>query len=185
MVAAPSAALDDDAALVRGLRAGDPGAFDAAYDRYRARLYAFLLRLSGRADLAQDLLQETWIRLATRATTLAPDTRLAPWLFTVARNLFVSHRRWVLLDEERLRTLHLGPRREPETPHELLAATEAQRRAEAALAALPLAYREVLLLVAVERLEPAEAAQVLELKPDALRQRLARARAMIKEAMRP
>jgi RNA polymerase sigma-70 factor (ECF subfamily) len=56
---------------------------------------------------------------------------------------------------------------------------------ERALAALPLPYREILLLCAVEGLAPREAAGVLGIKPDAARQRLARARAMIEHAVDP
>jgi len=168
-----------DEELLAGLRAGDPAAFDRAYAQYRAPLFSFLVRLSGKRWLAEDLLQETWLRLARSASGLDPETRLRPWLFTVARNLFVSHRRWTLLDTDRLRQLGLLPQSQSDSPFEHAAASETQARLERALASLPLPYREVLLLIAVERLEPAEAAQVLNLKPDALRQRLARARSML------
>ena len=66
-----------------------------------------------------------------------------------------------------------------ETPFARAAAGEVERRLERAVAALPVRYREVLLLIAVEQLEHADAAIVLGLKPDALRQRLARARKLV------
>lgn len=166
------------------LRRGDADAFDDVYDRYRARLYSFLLRLSGDRALSHDLLQETWLRLARHATRLAPDTDLAAWLFSVARNLYASHRRWLVLDRERLHALHLRPRRAADVPEALASADETARRLEAALAALPLKYREALLLVAVEQLEPAQAAAVLGVKPEALRQRLSRARGMLARALK-
>jgi RNA polymerase sigma-70 factor (ECF subfamily) len=177
--------MTGDEEIVAGLRRGRPGAFDAAYGRYRARIYAFLVRLSGDRALAEDLLQECWLRLARHAAELDEDTRLGPWLYTVARNLFLSHRRWALLDLERLAELRLwrAVRAEPASPFEHLAAGETERRLESAIAALPLPYREVLLLVAVERLEPADAAAVLGLTAEALRQRLARARAMIAKTL--
>ena len=81
---------------VRALRNGDAAAFDAAYALYHRRIYDFLYRLSGRRDLAEDLFQETFIKLARHATTLREDTELGAWLFTVARNAYRSHRRWVL-----------------------------------------------------------------------------------------
>ncbi len=162
------------------LKRGERGAFDLVYHRYRARLFGFLLRLTRRRDLAEELLQETWIRLATHAPRLADDTRFGPWLFTVARNLFRSQRRFSL---DALIEAKLG-RPSPEavertSPFELASASELERRLELALGALPTKYREVLLLVAGERLEPADAAAVLGLRPDALRQRLARARGMM------
>lgn len=169
--------------IVSGLRAGDARAFDRAHARYRAPLYSFLLRLSGRRWLAEDLLQETWLRLARSALDLAPEVELRPWLFTVARNLYVSYRRWALLDADRLRELGLLPAGQSESPFEHVAANETERRLERALLALPLDYREVLLLVAVERLQPREAAAVVGIGPDALRQRLARARSMLSERL--
>ena len=72
--------------LVARLRAGDPDAFDAVHDGFNARLFNFLARLSRRRDVAEDLLEETWLRLVARAAHLQPDTRLGPWLFTVARS---------------------------------------------------------------------------------------------------
>ncbi|MBW2465255.1 MAG: sigma-70 family RNA polymerase sigma factor, partial [Deltaproteobacteria bacterium] len=97
--------MSDDTRLVAALRRGDREAFDAIYDRYRPRVFAFLGRLSGDRVLAEDLLQETFVRLARRAPDLDAATRLRPWLFTVARNLFLDHRRWVILDFDRLRDL--------------------------------------------------------------------------------
>lgn len=170
-----------DSELLSGLRAADAAAFDALYARYRAPLFSFLMRLSGRRWLAEDLLQDTWLRLAKHAVELPPDTALRPWLFTVARNAFVSYRRWAVLDADRLRELGLWPGRASETPFELAAANETERALEAGLAALPVAQREVLLLCAVERMEPSEAAAVLGLKPEAVRQRLSRARSMLAE----
>jgi len=174
---------DSERDVVAGLRGGSPAAFDRAYDAWRPRVYGFLLRMCGRRDLAEDLLQETFVRLATRARDLREDTRLGPWLFTVARNLHVSHRRAAVLDRDRLDELsRAGGGRTP-TPFDDLAGTEARRRLERVLAALPETYREVILLVAVERMAPADAAGVLSIKPDALRQRLSRARAMLEEAL--
>ena len=174
-----------DSELVDGLRRADPAAFDVAFERYRRRVWGFLLRMSGRAEVAEELLQDTFLRLAAHATRLRPDTNLRAWLFTVARNLFRSHRRWAWLDGQRLaelaaRALRVegGP-----TPLELTAATETARAVERALAALAPGNREVALLVLVERMEPAEVAVVLGLKPEAVRQRLARARQAVAAAI--
>jgi RNA polymerase sigma-70 factor (ECF subfamily) len=171
--------------LVAGLRQSDAESFDAVYQAFRPRLFSFLARLSGRRDVAEDLLQETWIRLATRALSLREDTRLGPWLFTVARNLYLSYRRWRLLDAERVRELMRfdWPASGPGSPFEATAALETERELERALSALPLRYREVLLLVVVEGLPHEEAAQICELKPEALRKRLSRARAMLSEKL--
>jgi RNA polymerase sigma-70 factor (ECF subfamily) len=171
--------------LVEGLRQGDTDAFDAVYDAYRARVFSFLLRLSRHRTLAEDLLDEVWLRLVAHARMLQPDTRLAPWLYTVARNLYWSHRRSCLFEETRLPALlDLGPSPASwPSPFDLAAAGELERRLERAIAALPPQHREVLLLVTHEGLTPGEAAAVCGVTPEALRQRLARARAALADVL--
>ncbi|HEY8142583.1 MAG TPA: sigma-70 family RNA polymerase sigma factor [Kofleriaceae bacterium] len=169
--------------LVDRLRRGDGAAFDSVYAAFRAPIYGFLARLSGRRDLAEELLQETFVRLAARATTLREDTRLGAWLYTVARNLHVSQTRMTALDAARVDRASLMDPARPPTPFEEAAASQTQIALERALASLPDSYREVLLLVAVDRMEPSEAAEVVGVSPETLRQRLSRARTMMKEAL--
>jgi RNA polymerase sigma-70 factor (ECF subfamily) len=177
----------EDDPLVQRLRAGEVAAFDEAYARYHGRLFAFLARMTGRRDLAEDLLQETWLRLASHGLDLRRDTRLEAWLFTVARNLSLSFLRWRVLDGRRRGAAVLVAVVEggavAGAPFDEAAAAQTAERLEAALAALPPRYREVMLLVGVEGLEPHIAAQVLGLRPDAVRQRLLRARDMLKRSL--
>jgi RNA polymerase sigma-70 factor (ECF subfamily) len=172
---------DSELALVRRFRAGDAGAFDEIHAAYHARLFNFLARLTRRRDVAEDLVEETWLRLVSQSARLHADTRLAPWLFTVARNLYVSACRSRLLEQTHAADLiGLWPGGAPApSPFDEAAANEADRRLESALAALPRLHREVLLLVGVEGLTPAEAAVVCGVSPDALRQRLRRARSLL------
>jgi RNA polymerase sigma-70 factor (ECF subfamily) len=168
-------------ALVGRLRDGDAAAFDAVYEEFRARLYSFLARLSRSRDIAEDLAEETWLRLVTSGSRLRPDTRLGPWLFTVARNLYYSYCRSRALDgaaSDGLISLWPAGVRRP-SPFEETAARELERRIEHGLAALPASHREALLLVGVEGLTPSEAAGVCGLTPEAFRQRLSRARAAL------
>ncbi len=176
----------DEPELVAALRRGDREAFDAIYDRHRPRVFGFLARLSGDRLLAEDLMQETFVRLATRARDLEAGTRLSPWLFTVARNLWVDHRRRAFIDFDRLRDLSLWPSRPravAETPFDTTALSETRARLERALLGLPTKYREALLLCAVEGFTPAEAAAMIGVAPDTLRQRLARGRRMVRDAL--
>lgn len=174
----------DSRAIVARLARGDTRAFDAVYDSCRAPLHSFLIRLTGSAALAEDLLQETWLRLARHSRVLPPGTELRPWLFTVARNLYRSHRRWALLDAGRLRELGLLPAASAPGPFDAAAERDTRRELEAALAVLPLDQREVLLLCTVSGFEPTEAAAVLGISPEAARQRLSRARARMRERLR-
>jgi RNA polymerase sigma factor (sigma-70 family) len=141
----------------------------------------FLARLSGRRDVAEDLLEETWLRLVARAAHLQPDTRLGPWLFTVARNLHTSYRRSRMLEDSHAAGLiGLWPSGSTApSPFDLAAASESGRRIDAAIATLPVAYREAVFLVVVEGLRPSEAAGVCGISPEAMRQRSSRARAAL------
>ena len=176
-------AMDREAelALIDRLRAGDSAAFDAVHGAFNQRLFNFLARLTQRRDVAEDLLEETWLRLVMHAPGLRPDTRLAPWLFTVARNLYASYCRARLVETSHAASLiGLWPSPPaPASPFEALAATETGRHLEAALATLPVAYREALLLVTSDELSASEAAAVCGISAEALRQRVSRARAML------
>jgi RNA polymerase sigma-70 factor, ECF subfamily len=172
---------EDERALVARLRAGETGAFDDVYGRYRPRVFAFLLRMTRNRTLAEDLLDETWLRLVTHAPTLLPETRLGPWLFTVARNLYWNYRRDSRVEQTftpELLTLWPSPAPWP-SPFDMAAAGELERRVELALSKLSPRYREVVLLVVQEGLTPSEAAVVCGISPEAVRQRLSRARAVL------
>src|SRR5512137_2533247 len=126
---------DTELSLVEGLRSGDPGAFDAVYEAYRARVFGFLVRLSRSRVLAEDLLDETWLRLVSKARSLRADTHLLPWLFTVARNLYWTYRRSCLLEETwDSAALALWPSLQASSsPFDVAAHDELQRRLERAL----------------------------------------------------
>jgi RNA polymerase sigma factor (sigma-70 family) len=167
--------------IVGRLRAGDTDAFDEVYDAYRPRIFAFLLRMSRSRSVAEDLLDEAWLRLVRHAPELRPDTRLGPWLFTVARNLYWTFRRDSLVEESMAHELlSLWPSPAPwPSPFDLAAAGELERRLELALSQLSPQHREVVLLTGQEGLTPSAAAAVCGIAAETMRQRLSRARAAL------
>jgi RNA polymerase sigma-70 factor (ECF subfamily) len=171
--------------LVARLRAGDTTAFDAVYAAFNTRIFNFLARLSRRRDVAEDLLEETWLRFVDRLPKLRPETRLGPFLFTVARNLYISYCRSRLIEEtQSADMIGLWPLGTPRpSPFESTVARETGLRIEAALASLPAIYREALLLIAVEGMKPGEAAIVCGITAEAMRQRISRARALIAQQL--
>lgn len=165
------------------LRRLEPRAIDAVFDAFSPRLNGFLRRMGASQEIAEELVQETFVRMVRHATRLAPDTRIGAWLFTVARNLWVSHRRWAWVDGTRLLELAWRPRADAATPAQILAAGETRRRVEQVVATLPAAHREVFLLVVGEGLDPGEVAEILGISAEAARQRLARARRTVEEGL--
>lgn len=165
-----------------GLRRGETAAFDAVFAAYRRRLYGYLVRMTRRRDVAEDILQETFLRLAQSAKRLDADTRLGAWIFTVAHRLVVS---WARAHSVRMQLAGDLPRLDhaDRSPLEALADSQTQLAIERAFAALPDTYREVALLVGIEGMQPSEVAEILGIRPDAVRQRLARARSMLAELL--
>src|SRR5580765_6833991 len=144
---------DSELSLVSRLRAGEPDAVDEAYRAFNGRLFAFLARLSRSRELAEDLAEETWLKLVSHARSLRPDTELMRWLYTVGRNLYFSYSRSRAFDVGVCPGLDLWPHSiARSSPFEEAAANETARRVERALASLPSMYREVLILVGVEGL---------------------------------
>jgi len=169
-----------EVALVVRLRSGDVTAFDYIYDAFNHRLLSFLTRMAKNRSVAEDLVEETWLRLVSGGQDLRADTRLGPWLFTVARNLYISHCRSRAREHSGAADLLLlWPGALPQSPFDLASMNEFEERLEAAIASLPPMYREVLLLVGVEQLRPVDAARVCGISPESLRQRLSRARGLI------
>jgi RNA polymerase sigma-70 factor (ECF subfamily) len=162
----------DDERLVTLLRRRDRRGVDEAYAAYARRVFGFLCRLSGDRELALDLLQQVFLRLAERGPELRRDSDLRAWLFAVARNAYLSHRRrHPPVDDTAVEAL---ASLSPDVEARLLLGD-----IERALAALRLEDREVLLLIGVEGLDHEVVAKLLHLRPAALRQRLSRARARL------
>ena len=73
--------------------AGDPDLLDRLIEQYQHRLLRYLVYLTGRRDLAEDLFQETWIRVLERGHQFNDKYAFSTWLFAVARNLAIDHMR--------------------------------------------------------------------------------------------
>lgn len=169
----PMNARNPDREAVTLLRRRDPRGFDLAYAAHAGRVHAFLLRLSGRRNVADDLLQHVFLRLAERGPELRADSELRAWLLRVARNAYLDLRRahGADADDTGLETLACPP---ADVEARLLLGD-----VERALAALRFEDREVLSLVGIEGFTPQQAAALLGIRDEALRQRLARARARL------
>jgi RNA polymerase sigma-70 factor (ECF subfamily) len=169
---------DEPSAGVRDLKS-----LDAVYARYHRRLFAFLYRTAGAREPAEDLFQESWLRIARGWTTLPADADLEAWLFTVARNVFVSRYRARLVERRALDRLAQVPGAAPSPPDRLVESSHQIDALGAAFTSLSHDDRAILWLVAVEDMEQAQVAQVLDLSYSALRQRLARARSRLAAAL--
>ena len=82
-----------DEALMENLRRGDMQAFDELYKRHRQPLFNFICRLLQDAALAEDVFQETYMRVLENADRFKPRSKFSTWLYTVAHNLCMDELR--------------------------------------------------------------------------------------------
>jgi RNA polymerase sigma-70 factor (ECF subfamily) len=169
-------------AAVLQLRRGDLDALSTLIARYQNRLYRYLLRLVRQPAEAEDLFQQTWVRVAEKIRTYDPSRNFDAWLFTLARNLAFDHLRRVRpnsLDEparvnsadesmiSRLASADPGPL-------DQLLARERAGYLVSALENLPVIYREVLSLRFEEEMKLEEIAAVLAVPLSTVKSRLRR-----------
>src|ERR1700747_3137269 len=83
----------ENLAVAEGLKRQDPGLLDTLIVRYQHRLLRYLLFLTGNREQAEDLFQEVWMRVLTRGGQFNGKARFETWLFTIARNLVIDHKR--------------------------------------------------------------------------------------------
>src|SRR5262249_30403363 len=83
----------ENLAVAEGLKRQEAGMLDGLIVRYQHRLLRYLLFLTGHREMAEDLFQEVWMRVLTRGAQFNGKARFETWLFTIARNLVIDHRR--------------------------------------------------------------------------------------------
>lgn len=152
-------------AIARGLRRRDPELLDRLIEQYQHRLLRYLIYLAGNRELAEDLFQETWLRVMERGHQYDGRWEFSTWLYTVARNLTIDHLRkkspvsldGLMEDEDQ-------PRPEPAdtrpSPSELLERRERSEQISAALAGIPAEFREAIALRFHEELPLDQIAEV-------------------------
>ena len=173
-------------------RAGDTRALNALVTRYEPRVYRFSYRLTGDADEAAEVAQDTLLAMTRSLGTFRGESALSTWLYSVARRFSLSrHRqrtrrlaREAPLDEAE--GVPPGMLRSPApSPEEMTVARERDAAINGALGRLSPAHREVLLLRDVEGLTASEVSKVLGIGVRAVKSRLHRARVRLRASLAP
>jgi RNA polymerase sigma-70 factor (ECF subfamily) len=155
---------------------GERTAFADLIDRWHPPLWRYLRRLADSDATADDLVQDTWVRVLRGIAGLRDATRLRPWLFGIARRIAM----------DRLRALYARPVADEAALDELAApevdaGLEADLAAlEAGLSSLPVRERETLALFYLRELTIEEIGTLLELPDGTVKSRLFRARQMLR-----
>jgi len=164
---------------VARLRRGDLDALAELVTRYQHRLYRYLLRIVRQPAEAEDLFQQTWLRVAGQIARFDPRRNFDAWLFTLARNLAIDYLRRVRpesLDEREERDcLTPASLRVSDPPAlDIVIARERTQQIAEAMDALPVMYREVLALRFEEEMKLEEIADVLNAPISTVKSRLRR-----------
>ncbi len=149
--------------IARALRRKDSEFIGRLVSQYHYRLLRYLVYLTSRREQAEDLVQETWMRVLERAGQYNGRSRFEPWLFSIARNLAIDHlrrRQKIGLNKPDAEALLEVPAPDRHSPFAAAAKSEDAVRVAGALAALEPIYREALLLRFQEGLSLDEIAQV-------------------------
>jgi RNA polymerase sigma-70 factor, ECF subfamily len=177
---------ESDERLMLRFQGGDTRAFEALVRRHRTPVFSFLLRLTGDRGRAEDLCQETFLKVVNAADAWEERARFSTWLYAIARNLAVDEsRRMAFRRAEPLDApggasqAHSG---DP-APDRAADAALLRPKLEAALAALPPEQREVFLLREYAGLRFAEIAEVTGTPENTVKSRMRYALEALRERL--
>jgi len=194
MMVSPSApGLEpSDASLAARAAAGDTSAFEALVERFQPRVYRLACRLTNEND-APDLVQETFLQVYRHLRSFRGEAQFGTWLYRIATNVCLMHRRALgrrpveSLDQFLPSFTEDG--RHAAMPADLQSASTADdvfdrqllaAKARDGIARLPELYRDAFVLRDLEDLPTSDVARILDIEPATVRQRVHRARLMLR-----
>jgi RNA polymerase sigma-70 factor (ECF subfamily) len=182
---------DDDRELTRKCLAGDEKAYRDLVERYQRQVYSLAMRMVRVSEDAQDLTQETFVRMFRALDRYDPDRPFGAWLTTIASRLCIDHIR-----RRRLKPISLFQRDSASDeeyvidvadpgpgPEEVAAHGEEERGAQSLIDSLPEHYRVVVVMRHQQDLSYEEIAEALHVPLGTVKARIHRARALLKDRL--
>jgi len=179
--------LDEE--LIRAFQDGNNRAYDELVGRYRRPLFNFLCRIVNDAATAEDLLQETFVRLWLNRHSYREIAKFSTWIYTIAGNLAKTElrrlriRRWISLSGNNPED---KPREFPDEnsdPQGDLEQKTKRRRINQEIQKLPLVFREVIILRDMQELSYEEISSILKIPLGTVKSRVNRGRQRLKEKL--
>lgn len=173
--------LKDELTVIR-CQLGERPALDELVARWHPPLWRFFRHMVSRDEQAEELVQETWVRVLRGLPRLREPARFAPWFYRIARFTLMDRLRdeyeWVSVDSD-----HAPEPAARETEPEFDA--EDINRLHASLAQLPLLERETLTLFYLDGLSLHEVAEICDAPTGTIKSRLHRAKRMLRDLLEP
>ncbi|MGB9736426.1 MAG: RNA polymerase sigma factor [bacterium] len=165
--------MDDDTRTMLKLKDGDRSAFDELYNRFKIRVYNYILRSLGNVYMAEDLTQEVFVRMYIYAKNYEPTAKFSTWLFTIATNLIINeyHK---MHDTELVESDNVQDGK-PSIEEDIIQKDTEHRLLEL-INKLPKNQRAAIILRSYEGMDYQEIATVLKVSEKAVKSLLSRAR---------
>jgi RNA polymerase sigma-70 factor (ECF subfamily) len=179
---------DADSELVGRCAAGDMAALEVLYRRHAERVWRYAWFRTHSREAAAEVVQETFLRIARSGGRFEGRSAFSTWLFAVTRSVAIDHAR----REQRHRSvatepklLRLVPSSELGRPAVRMSSDEARQAVRKAVAALPPAHRDAIVLCELSGLQIREAAEVLGWGESRVKTTLFRARRKLRDLLKP
>ena len=172
-------------ALIRGALAGDGTSIEALVRAHQDSVFGFILRMSGRPDVAEDIVQEAFVRVIKNLHRFDMRFRFSTWLFTIAKRLYVNYRQKqsVAYDSDIVAMQPDGA----ESPVQIMGSEERadglRKMVQVALSKLPEPQREIVLLYHQQEWPIAEIAMFMSMPEGTVKSHLHRARERMKRTI--
>jgi RNA polymerase sigma-70 factor (ECF subfamily) len=182
---------ETDPELLDAIRRGDRRALERLLARHQSAIYRFGTKMCRDEEDAKDVVQETMLAAARTIPEFRGTSAVSTWLYAIARSFCIKKRRTSKFAPERIESLEAHAEQANDvadhrrTPEEDAAGRQLQAALDDAISGLDPMYREVIALRDVEGLSAAEVAEVMGLSVEAVKSRLHRARASVRERIAP
>lgn len=182
----------DDKAIIEQVLAGDNNAFGVLVERYQDKVYNLALRMCGNTDDAFDLAQEAFFRAWRGLSGFQQESAFSTWLFRLTANVCLDWLRakkrrptvsLTAVDDDDGEEVQLDVPDPGKSPEELLMAAEDRAALAKAMNQLPVEYREILTMRAINDMSYTEIAETLQLREGTVKSRLSRARMALRNIL--
>ncbi len=184
--------MDDDVELMLQVKEDNLSAFEKLYLRYQQPLANFFYRLGSSSDIAEDYVQEVFLRLWRCRSTYSPSAKFTTFLFQIAKNYWLNEsdkkkRRpsthSISSSEEEIVQMEIPA--ETKTPQEQIITEELQTKVQEAIQSLDEKHRIVFILSEVQGMKYREIAEILEIPIGTVKSRMTLAEQKLRAKLKP
>jgi RNA polymerase sigma-70 factor (ECF subfamily) len=192
LVGGPTGLSDDEARILRGLRAGIEEAYEELIERYEQQLYGLIYRLLGNASDAADVVQEVFLKVFRTINSFREQSSLRTWIYRIAVNEAHNHRRWfarhcrceVPMDSDGADHAALAFAADPaRSPFQQALDSEQRTLIEQALAKINPLYCTAVVLRDIQNLSYEEIAEILQVSLGTVKSRILRGREALRREL--